>query len=722
MTRRDRALAALFMASASLTQACGSDDTSRDADAAVDASAPNAPDAGPDNTSHDAAVDGSVPNAPDAALEAPDADTSQPDASDEFDASAPSGCGPCGCGNFNDTLSYLTPSVGALSPEFRSNIEQYTVEVEYWDEEVTLTPKATESRAVLTVNDAPVDDDTPSDAISLPLGETTVTVRVSRECGEPTREYAVTFVRTLPDEAAVLRGVAHAYAWLGDAEAGPYGGLGNWLHGSVRGGDAHKGGALASQPEAAALARFEATAANQAVLAKWRASYEGIDRCNLALRMIELCTDGGFTQPERDELRGQLRFLRAVWYFDLVRLFGQVPWIAETHDAQTALEVENDVDIYDDIEADLAFAIDHLSNGAAPIAGRPNSWSAMGMLGKVQLTRGQHADALATLAPLLANGVAPSGARLALLSGYGDVFASALPNHHEALFGIHTSPNAPVPAGTSGPAGCCGFFQPSLGQARAHRTDANGLPLLDGSFLTTPFTTDLGVASASPFTPDAGALDPRIHHNLGTRGIPFLDWGLHAGADWITDPSAGGPYSPRKYVQTNLEFPWSFMPSGRPRGVTNENQTLLRYADVLLMAAECEIEAGTLEQAREYVNRVRARAANPASWVKLPNGSNAANYVIGLYNTPWTDAAAARSAVRFERRLELAGEGHRFFDLVRWGVAATELNAHLAFEGASLPATLADASFTAGVDELYPIPAAEIARREPGVLTQNPGY
>jgi hypothetical protein len=124
------------------------------------------------------------------------------------------------------------------------------------------------------------------------------------------------------------------------------------------------------------------------------------------------------------------------------------------------------------------------------------------------------------------------------------------------------------------------------------------------------------------------------------------------------------------------------------------------------------------------VNRVRARAANPDGFVKNPDGNPAANYVIGLYNTTWSDQAIARKAVRFERRLELAMEGHRFFDLVRWGVAAPTINNYLAGEK-DRRAYLIGASFTAGVNEYYPIPEQQIILSSiNGVptLQQNPGY
>ena len=145
-----------------------------------------------------------------------------------------------------------------------------------------------------------------------------------------------------------------------------------------------------------------------------------------------------------------------------------------------------------------------------------------------------------------------------------------------------------------------------------------------------------------------------------------------------------------------------------------------------------EVELGNLETARGYVNRVRTRAADNAGWVKAdtaagaPNYSGfAANYKVGLYNSAWTDADAARTAVRFERRIELAMEGHRFFDLVRYGTAAAELNAYAAHEVSSGYTLLSGASFTAGRNEYYPVPQSEIDKsfdKGAATLKQNSGY
>ncbi len=166
-------------------------------------------------------------------------------------------------------------------------------------------------------------------------------------------------------------------------------------------------------------------------------------------------------------------------------------------------------------------------------------------------------------------------------------------------------------------------------------------------------------------------------------------------------------------------------------GVTANNYTLIRFADVKLMLAEAEVEAGTLEKARVLVNDVRARAANPAGFVQ----GSAATYKVGLYTTPWTDKAVATKAVRYERRVELGMEGHRFFDLVRWGVAEATLDVYLKYvsgrpvNGWPVPNNkrnfLATADFKAGQHEYFPIPQGQIDLSTTGGvarLKQNPGY
>jgi len=146
---------------------------------------------------------------------------------------------------------------------------------------------------------------------------------------------------------------------------------------------------------------------------------------------------------------------------------------------------------------------------------------------------------------------------------------------------------------------------------------------------------------------------------------------------------------------------------------------------VILWLAECEVELnGDLDRARTLVNQVRTRAANPAGFVTIGN-TPAANYVINEYTTSWAgNQATARKAVRFEMRLEFAMEGHRFFDLVRWGEAEKVINEYLTVEKTKR-LYLANAKFVANKHEYFPIPNQEILNSKKGgqaTLTQNPGY
>jgi hypothetical protein len=219
------------------------------------------------------------------------------------------------------------------------------------------------------------------------------------------------------------------------------------------------------------------------------------------------------------------------------------------------------------------------------------------------------------------------------------------------------------------------FFQPSENLVNSFKVDANGLPFLDDSYNNTPLLNDQGITSNDPFTNDTlTPLDPRLDWTAGRRGVPYYDWGPHPGTNWIRKQAYAGPYSPKKHVYKASDV-------GGLTGQSNHRQTaknynIIRFADVLLMAAEAEIEVGSLAKAQEYINRVRARASNPEGFVE----DAPANYLINIYTMPFADQVTARKAVQFERRLELAMEGHRFFDLVRWGIADVVLNAYVANE------------------------------------------
>jgi hypothetical protein len=163
--------------------------------------------------------------------------------------------------------------------------------------------------------------------------------------------------------------------------------------------------------------------------------------------------------------------------------------------------------------------------------------------------------------------------------------------------------------------------------------------------------------------------------------------------------------------------------AGNPRLNAN-NYRMIRFSHVILWLAEIAVNQDRLEDARTLVNQIRTRAAKPEGFVKKADGTPAANYVIGLYNTVWTDKATALKAVHFEQRLEFGMEGHRRFDLVRWKIAAETLNAYYEKE-ASKRTYLNNVKFVAGKHEYFPIPIQEILNSQVNgkqTLKQNPNY
>lgn len=510
----------------------------------------------------------------------------------------------------------------------------------------------------------------------------------------------------------------------------------NWVYGSVAGGEAHKGTDGGDQPDINPIERLEPTPTNFYFNDKWSILYEGVARCNSVLRVMAKATD--ISAADVTRITAEARFLRGHYHFDAKKMWNNIPYIDETI---TDFKVSNNTDTWPQIEADLKFAVDNLPD-VMDAKGRVNKWAAKAMYGKALLYQKKYGEALTVLKDVYDNGKNAQGQKYALLPTYHGNFNAATENSTESVFAVQYSigDGAPDAANAgwgevlnypynAGPGGCCGFFQPSQDFVNSFQVDAvTGLPDPD-NYNAKEVKNDQGVATTTPFTPSTVPLDARLDWSVGRRGIQYLDHGIHPGESWIRLQSYGGPYSPAKNVFTKAEKDQLKDASFWTSGVTANNYTLIRFADVILMLAECEVEAGSLENARLLVNLVRARAANPAGFVVTPGF--AANYKVGLYLLPWTDQAAARKAVHFERKLELGMEGHRFFDLVRWGEAKTTLDAYFRYvSGTSNPginnkrpylATPSVPVFTVGKSEYFPIPQRQIDLSS-GTLTQNPGY
>ncbi len=539
-----------------------------------------------------------------------------------------------------------------------------------------------------------------------------------------------------------------------------YGSAGsNWTYGSVCADDSYKGSLPTDQPDLAQLESWSLSQASTSTYLneKWTTLYLGIQRSNDVLRTMRLAT--GITPEDTAEISGEARFLRGFYHMDGRRVFHYFPYVDENVSYQNNnLNVPNNVDIWAQVTADLLYAVNHLPETQAQ-AGRVNKWAAMAFLAKDYMCQRKFDSARYYLDQVITSGVTATGAKYSL-GNFESNFNAAQKNGPESVFACQNSVNdgsstandggngnmgdvLNYPYG-NGPVGCCGFNNPSWNLANAYKTDGTtGLPLLDGSSNSGPVVSD----STNLYT---GTLDPRIDLTMSRPGIPYMDWGL-ASASWIRDPNSNGIFDPKKnvyaksqqgtYSSTETVF-WG------ATAINAINTNLMRYADVVLMDAECEVEIGSLDIAESYVNMVRNRAADATGWVYKNATYNAS---AGVYTLTGSSVPAdkylvkpypagqfssmgqdyARNAVHFERRLELAMEGNRFFDLQRWdngtGQMANTLNAYVVTEKTrhSFYYVANTSVFTKGVNEYFAIPQQQLAlENSTGTvyLKQNPGY
>jgi len=482
--------------------------------------------------------------------------------------------------------------------------------------------------------------------------------------------------------------------------------------------DAHKGSTDGDQADLYEIEVFNWGTGNGYWLGLWKAPFSGVNRANAVINLINSADE------DYPVLMAQARFLRAHFNMQLLLKFGNVPNITPERAAALEYNLPNSGETqltWADIEADLQFAVANLPSsrsGSYSEPGRPLSHGAKAYLGKAYLYQGKWAEASSSLDAVISSGA------YSLNPEYVENFKSSGENSSESVFAIQFASDGGVsnqgnkggtlnfPAG--GPIGsCCGFYQPTQDLVDAFQTDANGLPLLD-TYQNTHVANDYRVASADAFTLHTGNLDPRLDYTAGRRGIDYNGWGPAAGKDWIraSFDDISGPYLSKKNMYHAGDD------ANRGTGGWGEqrsgiNYHFMRYSDVLLMAAEAAVETGSISKALGYVNQVRNRAKNSTPPDSQPT------YVIELYPR-FGDADYARKAVRFERRLELGMEGHRLFDLRRWGNAASVMNTYFAKESEVVTSFARGQSYQ-GKHDLFPIPIVAIDQSQ-GVITQNSGY
>lgn len=512
----------------------------------------------------------------------------------------------------------------------------------------------------------------------------------------------------------------------------------NWIYGEVRSENAYKGGGgITDLWEFNAMETFTGVYANNGLLdRKWFNMYVSVQRCNSAIKQLNAITTA--EMPLRNVRLGEMRFLRAHYYFELSRLFNKIPYFDENVAITDYVKISNTQYTRDQI---LDMISNEFSTAAKllpvkqPEQGRATKYAALAYEAKALLYRAYPQDAKNTFTgsvnTTLLNHVVTLCDSVSL-GGYGLLpdfqQLAEVENEHgpESVFAIEYSINDGTTNGRinwsnllnvpKGPAySGDGFFQPSQNLVNSYQTDANGIPLLD-TYNSKDLTTVADGLAAN--------VDPRLDFTVGRIGVRWKDYSAPYDINWAREPATYGTYSTKKFlVSTNSPY----LVKGWPWGGSSLNYQIIRYADVLLWKAEALIELNRPAEALPLINAVRNRTKNSKyvlAWNNTSSTDYAANYKISTYrdgvNCTWTQDYA-RKALRFERKLELAMEGERFFDLVRWGIASQVLNTEYFAKEKTLHQFLQNAHFVTGRDEYFPIPQNQI-NYSGGLYTQNPGY
>jgi len=487
------------------------------------------------------------------------------------------------------------------------------------------------------------------------------------------------------------------------------------------------------------------TASNGQVNDVWIYLYENLGRTNDALRRMEKMTDAEY--PKLKERQAECRFLRAHWHFWLKLLYKH-PVFADTSVPKEELNTLSNKtytsdELWNKIAADFQFAIDNLPLTQSEV-GRASKVSSWAYLAKVRLYQAYEQDENNNVTGInqarlqevvgLCNNVINSGGR-SLSADFAQNFLCGFENGPESIFAVQYSQadgtqNGKIQLATgvcynmAPQYGCCDFLNPSYTMLNAFKTDpATGLPMMDtynDNFLFNIDTwANAGDLSSIDF--QSQTVDPRMDHTIGIPTHPFkYDPNFVTTKAWRRVPEVYGYLTSMKALEHYSSS--CFVKLGPFMG-TSRNADVLRYDDVLLWLAEAYIESGQQDLALPLINQIRLRSANSTGRLVRAAGAPISNYKVSQYvdgvNCNWTQNFA-RKALQWERRLEFSTEGVRFFDLVRWGIAAETLNAYFEKERTTF-GFMKDASFKKGRDEYFPIPQAQINFSK-GSYEQNKGW
>lgn len=498
-----------------------------------------------------------------------------------------------------------------------------------------------------------------------------------------------------------------------------------WPYGNVRSDDAYKGGRDESDIQDF---HFYETSSN--ITANfgepdglWYNCYIAISRANNALRSLNNVSEQDF--PNKKIRIGECRFIRGHFYFLLKVLFKSIPYIDETvaiedYGTISNIALSND-ELWQKIADDFKAAYDNLPESQGTDVGRANKYSAAAYLAKTYLYKAYRQDEKHNVTEINAEDLKQvltfSNEVMSPDYGLEDDFAyNFLPgsyeNGKESLFAIQHSTDdgtlygrlnfsdaLNVPMKFSG---SCDFQKPSQNLVNAYKT-VNGLP-------------EFSDYNKADYNANTDKVDPRLYHTVALPGVPYkYDKKNIFDESWTRNKAVYGLYSSLK-ENVALNDPSSVLID--PFRANTKNKIVIRYADVVLMRAEALIELDREKEALPLINEIRERAKKSTGLIDYAENMDIALYVDNV-NCNWTKPYA-REALRWERRLELAMESQRFFDLVRWGIADSVINTFYK-EEAPKRTYYEDAHFEKNRAEYVPIPQQQINFSKQ-VYKQNYGY
>ncbi|MCR4957972.1 MAG: RagB/SusD family nutrient uptake outer membrane protein [Prevotella sp.] len=539
-----------------------------------------------------------------------------------------------------------------------------------------------------------------------------------------------------PDEM-----VTSAYAKLGDDwYTYPFN---LWPYGDVSSDDAMKGGSGTTDTDyhpVEVWSTLTASTPGGHMDELWYQLYCSISRCNRALVSLEEYGKDKLGEEKTKIREGEVRFLRAHFYFKLVQLWYQVPWVdEEVYKNHTEEQTRNDQFTHEElmnmIVKDFQFAYDVLPAQQSE-GGRANKIAAAAYLAKCYLTMawgdGYEANTGVGhikneyMTKVLEYTEVVKNSQYGYLEDYGDIFLPEYKNSKESVFAVQHSDyqDDNTLFGRANWSnmlnGCwqmwsCGwdFHKPTQNLVNAFKTK-DGLPMFN----------DYNNEIAYPINgvPTAQKWDPRLFHTVGMPTFPYkYEAEYTMTKDNSRTPNTYGYYAslkevPQRSKGETFDNPWQAFAM---------NDYVLRYTDVMLMRAEALIETGQLEEARTIINDIRQRAKNSvAKHIQYA----ADQCEINLYPASYfSSKEQARQCLQWERRLELAMENGRYFDLRRWGIASQTLNKFfekekdVVYDGQTYAQYYKDAHFTPDKNEYFPLPYIQLYY-VPGLYTQNKGY